>query len=134
MEAYEKRKKEEEKNKKRTNSYDDLSKLPPPKEVPDFKRLHKEFAARLDKNKSSTKLTDPKPFTFHEPKSRVDLRKHMDDENQKIQPTMKKRASSVKFLNADLETNPVNPSTTKKHEALVKLRRDTKIKKMNEKN
>jgi hypothetical protein len=44
MEAYEKRKKEEEKNKKRNNSTDDLTRLPAPKEVPDFKRIHKEFA------------------------------------------------------------------------------------------
>jgi hypothetical protein len=46
-----------------------------------------------------------------------------------IQPTIKKRSSSAHVfnLNADLNENPVNPPTTKKHEALVKLRRETKI-------
>ena len=63
-------------------------------------------------------------------KNKVELRKHMDDENQLINPTKKKRSSSVKAFNADLEMNQINPSTTKKHEALVKMRRETKIKKL----
>jgi hypothetical protein len=107
----------------------------PAREVPDFRRLHKEFASTLNRNKSAAKLTNPVPFHFHEPKNRVDLRKHMDEENQKIQPTMKKRASSARIfsLNADIEENRVNPPTTLKHEALVKLRRETKIQKLTEK-
>ena len=78
MEAYEKAKKDEKLKKK-----EPLEVLKPQtlKEVPDFKRLHKEFADKMNKNKSQRKLTQPKPFTFHEPKNRVDLRKHMDTEN-----------------------------------------------------
>lgn len=108
----------------------------PARDVPDFRRLHKEFASTLNRNKSATKLTTPMPFHFHEPKNRVDLRKYMDEENQKIAPTLKKRASSAKFihLNADLEENKINPPTTLKHEALVKVRREAKIQKINEKN
>ena len=45
----------------------------------------------------------------------------MDEENQMIQPTLKKRSSSAKIfgLNADLDENRINPPTTKKHQALV---------------
>lgn len=94
------------------------------KKVPDFKRLHKEFAAKLERNKSAMKLTVPKAFNFHEPKLDPSLRKHLDQENQIINPTMrKKRARSAK-LNRDLLEGPVhNPPTTKKHQALVELRR-----------
>lgn len=53
----------------------------PAREVPDFKRLHKEFTVSLNRNKSAIKVTEPKPFVFHEPKQRVDLRRHMDAEN-----------------------------------------------------
>jgi len=79
-------------------------KPPAPKEVPDFKRLHKEFAAQLERNKSGTRLTEPKPFHFHEPKNDPSLRKHLDQDNQLINPTkMVKRARS-QGLNKDLVT------------------------------
>ena len=61
MEAQEKKRKLlEESGQKRSNSvgpevYD--FKPPTPKEVPDFKRLQKEFAYKLEKNKSAQKLT-----------------------------------------------------------------------------
>jgi hypothetical protein len=74
-------------------------------------------------NKSGFKQTIPRPFNFHEPKNNVELRTYLDDENQLINPTMKKRAGSVRALNADLEA-PMNPPTTKKHEALVAMRRE----------
>jgi hypothetical protein len=31
----------------------------PAREVPDFRRLHKEFASTLNRNKSAAKLTNP---------------------------------------------------------------------------
>jgi hypothetical protein len=43
-------------------------KPPVPKQVPDFEKLHKEFASTMEEKKSSTKLTSPKPFNFNEPK------------------------------------------------------------------
>jgi hypothetical protein len=94
--------------------------------VPDFKRAHKDFAAQLEKNKGAFVATTPKGFNFHEPKMDVSLRKHLDEENQLINPTLKKRATSVKNLNADLEA-PVCPPTTKKHEAMAAMRRSVKI-------
>lgn len=101
------------------------------KKVPDFKRLHKEFAAKLERNKSAMKLTVPKAFNFHEPKLDPSLRKHLDQENQIINPTMRKRRARSANLNRDLLDGPVNnPPTTKKHQALVELRRRTASKKL----
>ena len=89
---------------------------PSSKKVPDFKRLHKEFAAKLERNKSAMKLTVPKAFNFHEPKLDPSLRKHLDEENQIINPTMRKRRARSAKLNRDLLEGPeTNPPTTKKH-------------------
>ena len=63
-----------------------------------------------------------KPFNFHEPKNDPSLRKYMDEDNQNINPT-KRRARSVK-INRDIFEAPVhNPPTTKKHDAMVEVRR-----------
>ena len=135
MEAHEKKLKEKSENEKKApasafgnNSF----KIPPPKEVPDFKRIHKEFAAQLERNKSAVKLTTPKAFNFHEPKNDPSLRKHLDNDNQIINPTLKKsRASSFSAVH---RMEPVqHVPTTKKHEAMVALRRKTQNKKIEEK-
>ena len=94
--------------------------------VPDFKKLHKDFAAQLEKNKGAFVATTPKAPNFHEPKTDVSLRKHLDEENQLINPTLKKRATSFKNLNADLAP-PICPPTTKKFEAMAALRRSVKM-------
>jgi hypothetical protein len=114
---------EQQMKEKQTQSFS--FKPPVPKQVPDFKRLHREFSQKLEGNKSQTKLTTPKPFNFHEPKNDPSLRKHMDADNQLINPTKKPRKSrSAATLNRDLATEEkYNPPTTKKHEALVALRR-----------
>ena len=96
--------------------------------------MHKEFADKLERNKSASKLTTPKPFNFHEPKNDPSLRKHLDHDNQLINPTKarKKRATSAR-LNLDLmQEQKINPPTTKKHEALVALRREHQNKKLND--
>lgn len=109
----------------------------PPRAVPDFKRIHREFAAKLERNKSAAKLTEPKPFNFHEPKLDPDLRKHMNTDNQNINPTMRKRRfarSTSAKLNPDLFAKPVVvPPSTKKHDALVALRRQMQNEKIDEK-
>ena len=89
MEKAERLRKERETMGQRSNSVGPQFSFKPPaaKEVPDFKRLHKEFAAQLERNKSGTKLTEPKPFHFHEPKNDPSLRKHLDQDNQLINPT-----------------------------------------------
>jgi hypothetical protein len=79
----------------------------------------------MEANKSAAKLTTPKPFNFHEPKNDPNLRKHMDNDNQLINPTRKpRRKARSTTMNKDLMVEPVrNPPTTKKHEALVAMRR-----------
>lgn len=102
MEAAEKQRIEKEKAlQKERESTDFTFKPRAPRAVPDFKRIHKEFNHKLERNKSAAKLTVPVAFNFHEPKNKADLRKHMDAENQIINPTMKKRARSYS-LNRDL--------------------------------
>ena len=80
-------------------------------------------------------MTVPKPFNFHEPKNDPNLRKYMDNDNQLINPTKKqKRRARSTSLNKDLAVSPVrNPPTTKKHEALVAMRRQNQTKKIDEK-
>ena len=57
----------------------------------------------------------------------------MDAENQIINPTKKKRARSY-TLNQDLaDIQKINPSTTKKHEAMVAMRRQNQTHKLAEK-
>mmetsp|Transcript_9389 Transcript_9389/g.14315 ORF Transcript_9389/g.14315 Transcript_9389/m.14315 type:complete len:545 (+) Transcript_9389:1809-3443(+) len=136
MEDYERRKREKEtgQNDKAEDSALFEFKPPTPREVPDFKKLHKEFADKLERNKSASKLTVPRPFNFHEPKNDPSLRKHLDNDNQLINPTktkLKRRRSASARLNLDLltEAKP-NPPTTKKHEAMVALRRSHQNKKL----
>lgn len=82
MEAAEKARVEKEKAlQKERDSIDFSFKPPTPRAVPDFKRIHKEFNQKLERNKSASKLTVPIAFNFHEPKNKADLRKHMDAEN-----------------------------------------------------
>ena len=69
MEAYEKMKKEQQKNNQEGQQVPFSFKPPTPKAVPDFKRLHKQFAYQLERNKSASKLTVPSPFHFHQPKN-----------------------------------------------------------------
>lgn len=75
----------------------------------------------LKKSKAPTK---PQPFKFHQPKPAAHLRKHMDQANQDINPTLRylKRAMSSKPP-IRRDANAEQPSTTKKHEAYVALRR-----------
>lgn len=57
----------------------------------------------------------------------------MDAENQIINPTMRKRARSH-TLNRDLvEVQKINPPTTKKHEAMVAMRRQMQTEKLTKK-
>lgn len=82
MEADQKKRQEKAEKEKAEGPGPDFSFRPPlSKKVPDFKRLHKEFAAKMERNKSAQKLTVPKAFNFHEPKLDPALRKHLDHDN-----------------------------------------------------
>lgn len=133
MEAYEKKMKELKNQDDQKQELPFSFKPPTPKVVPDFKRLHKQFAYKLERNKSASKLTVPSPFNFHQPKNMADQKKHMDQDNQFIRPT-KKRARSARTLNRDIFEKPLcNPPSTKKHEAMVALRRTQQTKKLEDK-
>ena len=63
MEASEKQRKEKEQLQENAQQASAFSFKPPiPKAVPDFKRIHKEFNYKLERNKSAAKLTVPQPF------------------------------------------------------------------------
>ena len=72
----------------------------------------------LKKSKAPTK---PQPFKFHQPKPAAYLRKYMDQANQDINPTLKPKRRPISMKNRDI--NQEVPSTTKKHEAYVAMRR-----------
>ena len=58
----------------------------------------------------------------------------MDDDNQIINPTKKPRRARSQKLNRDLsEEQKINPPTTKKHEAMVAMRRETQTTKIQKK-
>lgn len=57
--------------------------------MPQFSKIHEELIKNLDIKKSVIKPTEPKPFTFHEPKKKASLRQYLDNENDpklKISP------------------------------------------------
>jgi len=63
MEASEKQRKAKEQLQENAQQASAFSFKPPaPKAVPDFKRIHKEFNYKLERNKSAAKLTVPQPF------------------------------------------------------------------------
>ena len=97
---------------------------PRARSVPNFRKIQKQFVTKMEALKKSKEPTIPQPFKFHQPKPAAHLRKYMDQANQDINPTMKprRRPTSVHGgLNRDL--NAEQPSTTKKHDAYVALRR-----------
>jgi Uncharacterised protein family UPF0564 len=67
----------------RSSSLDKLCTFQPPraKPVPDFKRLQKQFQHSLENNRKSHSVTEPTPFTFHQPKSTANMRGYLDLEN-----------------------------------------------------
>jgi hypothetical protein len=95
---------------------------PRARSVPNFRKLQKTFVTQMEARKCAQPLTVPKPFNFHKPKPQASLRKYMDQQNQIINPTMKKRTSSAKPP-VKRDSGAEQPATTKKHEAYVASRR-----------
>jgi Skp family chaperone for outer membrane proteins len=96
----------------------------------------------LDNKRKNQSITEPTPFTFHQPKSTANMRQYLDIENQKINPTMRPRARSatktgrsMSLGNTMLEKEAPKeaPSTTAKFEAYKNHRRkEMEDKKQNE--
>ena len=128
MQQYEdekKRRKEEDLDEtQRTEQQSDLLfNFQPPRarSVPNFRKIQKEFVTKMEALKKSKAATKPQPFKFHQPKPAAYLRKYMDQANQDINPTLKPKRRPISMKNRDI--NQEVPSTTKKHEAYVALRR-----------
>ena len=112
----------------RSQSVDRLFSFMPPKAkpVPDFKRMQKQFQHTLEEVKKQKNLsaTVPEPFHFHNPKSTASMRRHMDADNQLINPTLKQhRARSKGSPSAGERDNRENPANTAKFSAYVDKRR-----------
>ncbi len=83
------------------------------------------------KKQKHMSTTIPDPFHFHNPKSTASMRRHLDQDNQMIYPTLKKvRARSAASLHKGGEHSPQgerdtreNPAVTTKFSAYVETRR-----------
>ena len=106
---------------------------PNAKAVPDFKRLQLKFQQALEdqKKENLSSATELEPFNFHNPKSTASMRRHLDHDNQMINPTIKKvRALSALAHGGNKDLSPVkerdskeNPANTAKFNAYVETRR-----------
>ena len=94
---------------------------PRARSVPNFRKIQKDFVTKMEQLKKSKEPTRPKPFHFHAPKPAAHLREYMDQANQDINPTLKQKRRPVSTKPRD--SNAEQPSTTKKHDAYVALRR-----------
>ena len=114
---------------RQSQSLDRLFTFMPPKAkpVPDFKRLQKQFQQSLEELKrlKNQSATVPEPFHFHNPKSTASMRRHLDGENQLINPTLKKLAKSVgrRAASPQERDDRENPANTAKFSAYVDQRR-----------
>mmetsp|Transcript_7931 Transcript_7931/g.11107 ORF Transcript_7931/g.11107 Transcript_7931/m.11107 type:complete len:151 (+) Transcript_7931:1264-1716(+) len=95
---------------------------PRARSVPNFRKLQKDFVTKMEQLKMSKEPTKPMPFRFHAPKPAAHLRQYMDQANQDINPTLKQKRRPASVRPRD--TNAEQPSTTKKHDAYVALRRN----------
>lgn len=139
MQEYEDKKRLEEETSGvvRPQSLDRLFSFMPQKAkpVPDFKRLQKQFQQNLEdvKRTKNQSATVPEPFHFHNPKPTASMRRYLDNENQMINPTLKKvaRAKSMTKLNNTAGGSAIeqerdsreNPANTAKFSAYVDQRR-----------
>ena len=94
------------------------------KEPPDFKKLQEKFIKTLEKNKRLAKPTSPEPFTFHQPKKKVDLYRHLDFENNPKAKNPKKNKTLEKIKKDMLKKPDIEPATTKGLTLLMKVRRE----------
>jgi len=86
---------------------------------PDFKAQQDNFQKALEKHKKQKKATVVQPFTFNESKQRASIMNYMDNENtQKVGQRPKTGEIS------SLKKPSVNPPSTAKVDAMVKLRRE----------
>ena len=125
MHMEEKKRKEEEdkiygRNKKRAKTPQYRFRANP---VPDFLRLQQAFETKLENMKKAAVPTQFEPFTFHEPKKKIELCSYLDKENNPNvkNPTIK---SDIHAIINKMQRKPkLEPSTTKSLNLLMETRR-----------
>ena len=127
MEMHEKQKKLQEKEKKiieqkRQQTEKESHKFKC-KKAPNFKELQEKFINILEKKKGASRPTQPKPFTFHEPKKKVELCQYLDYEND---PKVKnpKKENKIETVRKKMQKKPdIEPPSTKSLKLLMDKRR-----------
>ena len=127
MEMHEKQKKLQEKEKmiieqKRQQTEKESHKFKC-KKAPNFKELQEKFINILEKKKGFSRPTQPKPFTFHEPKKKVELCQYLDYEND---PKVKnpKKENKIENVRKKMQKKPdIEPPSTKSLKLLMDKRR-----------
>lgn len=117
-----KRKEEEEKlyGKKRAKSSKHRFKA---NKVPDFARLQNEFESKIEAMKKAAVPTEFAPFTFHEPKKKIELCQFLDNENN---PSAKNPITrkDINTVIKKMQRKPkLEPATTKSLNLLMETRR-----------
>ena len=127
MEMHEKQKKLQEKEKKlieqRRQQTEKDSHRFKYKKAPNFKELQEKFISILEKKKGASRPTQPKPFTFHEPKKKVELCQYLDYEND---PKIKnpKKENRIENVRKKMQKKPdIEPPSTKSLKLLMDKRR-----------
>ena len=93
------------------------------KKAPNFKELQEKFISILEKKKGASRPTQPKPFTFHEPKKKVELCQYLDYEND---PKIKnpKKENRIENVRKKMQKKPdIEPPSTKSLKLLMDKRR-----------
>ena len=134
MYADEMKKKKENEDNESTRSKSSTYKFKANK-VPDFAKLQEEFENKLDAMKKSAIPTKIVPFTFHEPKKKIELCKFLDNENnpQSKNPKMK---NNINEIIKKMQRKPkIEPASTHSLDLLMETRRrelEEKQRKINE--
>ena len=135
MYADEMKKKKENEDNESTRSKSSTTYKFKANKVPDFAKLQEEFENKLDAMKKSAIPTKIVPFTFHEPKKKIELCKFLDNENnpQSKNPKMK---NNINEIIKKMQRKPkIEPASTHSLDLLMETRRrelEEKQRKINE--
>ena len=126
MEMHEKQKKLQEEEKKmveQRRQQEEKNKRFKYKRTPDFKELQEKFDRILESKKKAHKPTKPRPFTFHEPKKKVELCQYLDFENNPKSKNPKKE-NKIEEARKKMQKKPdIEPPSTKSLKLLMDKRR-----------
>ena len=91
--------------------------------VPNFAKAYDSFMNEMEKKKQISKPTEPKPFSFHEPKKKAALRDYLDNENdpKAKNPNFKR---NIEEIILKIQQKPkLEPASTKSLDLLMATRR-----------